>query len=141
MDELLGKKIRKMYMNDEKDVIVFETDRGELIGFRTEADCCNHVWFDKVTGVSALRRYDEEVFDILAGGAYVSNVDVKGWVELKNNEEYGDVLENCVITLATDRGYLDIEVRNSHNGYYGGRIDRMDVQDASKYNLLKDDVE
>lgn len=143
MNELLGKRIKKLYINDDKTILVFETATRELIGFQTEGECCNSVWFDKVSGVSALRRYDEEVFDVIAGGATVNRIEEKSWTEIPTDDEegYHDVLENCIITIATDHGYLDIEVRNSHNGYYGGHVNRFEVSDVSKYSLLKHDVE
>jgi hypothetical protein len=32
------------------------------------------------------------------------------------------VIQDGFWTIATDRGYIDLEVRNSHNGYYGGSV-------------------
>jgi hypothetical protein len=59
------------------------------------------------------------LFDILRG-AMVTAVEDKGWTE--DREDGYDVIQDGFWTIATDRGYIDLEVRNSHNGYYGGSV-------------------
>jgi hypothetical protein len=59
------------------------------------------------------------LFDILRG-AMVTGVEDKGWTE--DREDGYDVIQDGFWTIATDRGYIDLEVRNSHNGYYGGSV-------------------
>jgi hypothetical protein len=50
----------------------------------------------------------------------VTGVEDKGWSE--DREDGYDVIQDGFWTIKTDRGYLDLEVRNSHNGYYGGSV-------------------
>jgi hypothetical protein len=50
----------------------------------------------------------------------VTGVEDKGWTE--DREDGYDVIQDGFWTIATDRGYIDLEVRNSHNGYYGGSV-------------------
>jgi hypothetical protein len=61
------------------------------------------------------------LFDILRG-AMITGVESKGWTDDRTDEDGYDVIQDGFWTIATDRGYIDLEVRNSHNGYYGGSV-------------------
>jgi hypothetical protein len=50
----------------------------------------------------------------------------------------GDYLDILMFTLKTDRGWIDIELRNSHNGYYGGTIEYRGEIDHSEFDSRKD---
>jgi hypothetical protein len=76
------------------------------------------VWFNHVNGVDTVLG-EGNLFDILRG-AMVTGVEDKGWSE--DREDGYDVIQDGFWTIATDRGYIDLEVRNSHNGYYGGSV-------------------
>jgi hypothetical protein len=76
------------------------------------------VWFNHVNGVETVLG-EGNLFDILRG-AMVTGVEDKGWTE--DREDGYDVIQDGFWTIATDRGYIDLEVRNSHNGYYGGSV-------------------
>jgi hypothetical protein len=76
------------------------------------------VWFNHVNGVETVLG-EGNLFDILRG-AMVTAVEDKGWTE--DREDGYDVIQDGFWTIATDRGYIDLEVRNSHNGYYGGSV-------------------
>ena len=73
-----------------------------------------------------------DVFDVLRGATVVS-VEDKGWSENRDDEDGYEVVQDGFWTIRTDRGYIDIEVRNSHNGYYGGSVrydeDTSDLED------------
>ena len=60
-------------------------------------------------------------FDLLRG-AEVLAVEAKGWDENRSDEDGYEVVQDAFWTIRTDRGYIDLEVRNSHNGYYGGSV-------------------
>jgi hypothetical protein len=47
------------------------------------------------------------------------------------------VIQDGFWTIATDRGYIDLEVRNSHNGYYGGSVVYDEESDMSKIENLQ----
>jgi hypothetical protein len=49
-------------------------------------------------------------------------VESKGWTADRGDENGYDVIQDGFWTISTDRGYIDLEVRNSHNGYYGGSV-------------------
>ena len=78
------------------------------------------------------------VFDILRG-AEVNFVEEKGWSENVEDEDY-EVIQDGFWTIHTSRGYIDIEVRNSHNGYYGGSVKFNDEDGISSIEDLTEVV-
>jgi len=65
------------------------------------------------------------------------------WTENRDGSDEGhEVIQDGFYTLHTDRGYIDIEVRNSHNGYYGGTFnetDEVDLQDIEDLQEITND--
>jgi hypothetical protein len=119
-DVLVGKRINGLFIGDSAWALVFRDINGRHYCFRTENDCCNTVWFNHVNGVETVLG-EGNVFDILRG-AMVTGVESKGWTDDRTDEDGYDVIQDGFWTIATDRGYIDLEVRNSHNGYYGGSV-------------------
>ena len=117
---LVGKRINGLFIGDSAWALVFRDIKGRHYCFRTENDCCNTVWFNHVNGVETVLG-EGNVFDILRG-AMVTGVESKGWTDDRTDEDGYDVIQDGFWTIATDRGYIDLEVRNSHNGYYGGSV-------------------
>ena len=119
-DVLVGKRINGLFIGDSAWALVFRDINGRHYCFRTENDCCNTVWFNHVNGVETVLG-EGNLFDILRG-AMVTAVESKGWTDDRTDEDGYDVIQDGFWTIATDRGYIDLEVRNSHNGYYGGSV-------------------
>ena len=119
-DVLVGKRINGLFIGDDAWALVFRDINGRHYCFRTENDCCNTVWFNHVNGVETVLG-EGNLFDILRG-AMVTGVESKGWTDDRTDEDGYDVIQDGFWTIATDRGYIDLEVRNSHNGYYGGSV-------------------
>jgi hypothetical protein len=117
-DVLVGKRINGLFIGEDAWALVFRDINGRHYCFRTKNDCCNTVWFNHVNGVETVLG-EGNLFDILRG-AMVTGVEDKGWTE--DRTDGYDVIQDGFWTIATDRGYIDLEVRNSHNGYYGGSV-------------------
>jgi hypothetical protein len=115
---LIGKRINGLFIGDDAWALVFRDINERYYCFRTENDCCNTVWFNHVNGVETVLG-EGNLFDVLRG-AMVTGVEDKGWTE--DRADGYDVIQDGFWTIATDRGYIDLEVRNSHNGYYGGSV-------------------
>ena len=115
---LVGKRINGLFIGDEDWALVFRDINQRYYCFRTENDCCNQVWFNHVNGVETVLG-EGNLFDVLRG-AMVTGVEDKGWTD--DREDGYDVIQDAFWTIKTDRGYIDLEVRNSHNGYYGGSV-------------------
>ena len=134
-DVLVGKRINGLFIGDDAWALVFRDINGRHYCFRTENDCCNTVWFNHVNGVETVLG-EGNVFDILRG-AMVNSVESKGWTDDRTDEDGYDVIQDGFWTIATDRGYIDLEVRNSHNGYYGGSVVYDAESDMSKIENLQ----
>jgi len=119
--DLIGKRVNDVLINDDKTVIAFRTIEGEYLAYYASGDCCNNVWFNHLTCTNALGTGD--VFDILRG-AEVLGEETKGWSDVVNERDSYEVVEDGFWTIKTARGYIDLEVRNTHNGYYGGHVER-----------------
>jgi hypothetical protein len=132
---LVGKRINGLFIGDSAWALVFRDINGRHYCFRTENDCCNTVWFNHVNGVETVLG-EGNVFDILRG-AMVTGVESKGWTDNRTDEDGYDVIQDGFWTIATDRGYIDLEVRNSHNGYYGGSVVYDEESDMSKFEDLQ----
>jgi hypothetical protein len=131
---LVGKRINGLLLGNDAWTLVVRDVTGQHYRFDTSNDCCNSVWFNHINGVDVIGKGD--VFDLLRG-AEVLAVEAKGWGENRDGEPGYDVVQDGFWTLRTDRGYIDIEVRNSHNGYYGGRVDYNEELDLSDVEDLR----
>lgn len=116
---LIGERINSILLRDDRERIIFQTIEGREYHYYTSGDCCNTVWINHMTGVDVLG--EGNTFDLLRGALVVGAED-KGWGENRSEGDW-DVVQDGFFTLKTDRGYIDFEVRNSHNGYYGGNFD------------------
>ena len=125
---LVGKRINGLFLGNDAWTLVVRDATGRHYRFDTANDCCNSVWFNHINGLDILGEGNS--FDILRG-AVVLEVEDKGWGENRDGEEGYDVVQDGFWTLRTDRGYIDIEVRNSHNGYYGGNVGYNEDSDLS----------
>lgn len=120
---LRGERINGLFVGNDKWSLVFRTVDGKFFRFNTGNDCCNSVWFNHINGVDILGTGNS--FDLLRG-AQVLEVESKDFERLINTDDAYECIDDAFITIRTDRGYIDLEVRNSHNGYYGGSINYDD---------------
>lgn len=80
-----------------------------IMKYKTEADCCNEVWFEDIENGECLIN------------SSIYSIEEKKWNTISDPED-NTCLESAFWTIKTSKGYTDIEVRNSHNGYYGGHV-------------------
>jgi hypothetical protein len=128
MKELIGKKILGLRINENQDVLVFDTDQG-VVGYEAYGDCCSESWFADITGVSAM-----------FGGTVqtVEEVSMEGYnVEDGRTRQEYDLAYGYKLT--TEKGYADIVFRNSSNGYYGGSIDPLRREPPESMTAIVDD--
>lgn len=135
---LIGKRINGILINGARDSFAFRTTEGKLLSYYTAGECCNVVYINHMSGVNAVG--DGNPFDLLRG-ALVLEVEDKQWVDVVNtDEESYEVIEDGFFTIKTDRGYIDLEVRNEHNGYYGGHVGEIDgAVDSEDLALVTED--
>ena len=138
LNRLLGRRINGIFLNEDHTQVVFRTIEDERIGFYVHGDCCNTVYINHFQGVDVVG--EGNAFDILRG-ALVTAVEEKEWVSVENpDKESWDVIEDGFFTIRTNRGYIDFEVRNEHNGYYSGHLSEWDEPvDLSTLHPLTED--
>ena len=127
---LIGQRINGIFLANENKTLIFRTNEYKFICYETENDCCNEVWINHFSGAHVTGD-PENCFDALRGALVISTED-KGWTEDRHDEAGYDVVQDGFWTILTDKGYIDIEVRNSHNGYYGGHL----VESDSTYETM-----
>lgn len=111
MNELIGKKILSIHINDDQSILAFNTAQG-VVAYEVEGDCFSESWFADITGVNALLGATVQS----AEEVDLENYNVNdGRCRQEEDEVYG-------VKLITDKGYADIVFRNSSNGFYGGWI-------------------
>ena len=136
--DLHGERINGIFMGNDGWALVFRTINGKYFRYDTSNDCCNSVWVNHINGVELLGKGDS--FDLLRG-VLVTGSEDKGWGENREDEDGYEVVQDGFWSLHTDKGYIDIEVRNSHNGYYGGSFDKTDsdINDIADFHQVTED--
>ena len=135
-NNLIGKRINGIFLGDDSWTLIFRDTNGKYYGYKTSGDCCNSVWVNHMSGVHLVAAKDNS-FDMLRGALVVSSEE-RGWTDAESTDaDSWDVIEDGFWCITTDRGYIDIEVRNSHNGYYGGRIEEVDDFSLNTVDDLK----
>ena len=136
---LIGERINGILLNESNDRLIVRTINGNEFHYYTSGDCCNSVWINHMTGVDALGKGN--TFDLLRG-ALVTGAEDKGWGDNRCEDDEYEVIQDGFFTLQTDRGYIDFEVRNSHNGYYGGNFEydgyASNIEDCNFREITED---
>lgn len=112
MKELIGKTIRKVFVESDQNAMIFDTSDG-LLRFATYGDCCSETWFSDIYNFDALLGTVASVEDLELPDYNVN--DGRGRQE--EDSAYG-------LKITTNKGDAKIVYRNSSNGYYGGSCDR-----------------
>lgn len=120
LKDLVGKKVTKIYINQE--YLRFDTD-GPTYTYIVTGDCCSHSYLYDFYGVENLlkngkitevKRVELHPTDLLASGEDSGeSIQVYGYQITTESEYYGPV--TSVFSF-----------RNSSNGYYGGSIDKTE---------------
>jgi len=132
--DLLGEWIRTIRIAKDRSAIEMEATSVSSAGpflYRCSNDCCNEVWIEHVTGVdSILSSCNEPEKQIVALDLHV--VDdlephlIANQIQRTESKDGGDagVETTYYFRLRTKKGTFTIELRNNHNGYYGGKLER-----------------
>ena len=114
---MIGHRINGIFLANYDSTLLVRTTAGKWFRYDTANECVNTVWITHISGIDCLRG--DNIFSLLRG-ALVTGGEDKDWRD--NNFDGGvwNVIKDGFYTLHTDHGYIDIEVRNSSVGYYGG---------------------
>lgn len=109
--KFLGKTITEFEIDSDKQhatMKYIKDGKTGTISLECKGDCCAYAWIEDVTGL-------ENLID-----ATILNVEAKYLSGERDSDS--DVSDSGFYTFHTSKGYFDIELRVSHNGYYGGHI-------------------
>lgn len=109
VESLVGRTILSAFINDSKDAVLLKTDDGDYY-LRWEGDCRANCFIAHINGAEFLI------------GSTILSAENSEWSDLNRNEDDYEVLETMGTKFKTSKGYVDIETRVSHDGYYGGMI-------------------
>ncbi len=127
IEALIGRKVLSASINAKNDLVVLDTDKGNLY-LTWEGDCCAKCFLANING-------SENLID-----AKILKVENKEW-DATQVDEF-EVIESMGTTIKTDKGFVDLETRLEHNGYYGGEIlvsddEPMDTYHSPRYENNK----
>lgn len=120
-NKLLGKKIIAIEIADTKDYLKFITD-SEPVFMQVEADCCSTSWIEHMS-LPALPAVCLKIENVEM--PQPSKEEDERHILLNNIfMEACEPEDRCLrfygFKITTDKGYIDIEYRNSSNGFYYG---------------------
>lgn len=128
----IGKTIASVWINPDRTVIKFAFTDGTTASLATGAECCSETWIEHVS---------EFNYAIGATITYTYTTDI-GEV-IPTRQECDQLYSASIGGSRADYPVsirLDIEFRNSSNGYYGGNIEwTLYDYDVSGWSELTED--
>lgn len=122
MKELIGKKIKKIFMDGE--YLKFQTDKGDVL-YQVTGDCCSVSYFHDFIGVENLLKNGEvksvEPIDM-------STLEATDRKKCCKKCEESECLSYYGFRITTEDPKFGevssvLSFRNDSNGYYGGSLD------------------
>lgn len=108
-NSLINKNIVEVKIAEDKEAMLFVTDKGDRLTVRVDADCCSDTWIESVE-MPALGL----PFIVLS----CEDLDMGKEPEWSDD----DYVQFYGAKITTTKGELIIDYRNSSNGYYGGDV-------------------
>lgn len=108
-EDLVGKTINRIVHKSEGLAIC--TDEEKII-FVVEGDCCSESWIDAINDTGA---FPGKVLEASVCGAPEDTPRLRQDGLQESNTAY-------FYKLKTTRGYFDLTLYNTSNGYYGGEL-------------------
>jgi hypothetical protein len=110
LNELLDKTIENIYLNKERDFIVFKCSDG-IISYNVRGDCCSVSWIEHLCVPNL-------PFTVSFTQEHCLGIDKQ---DIRDEHEVVAVYQTILIDFNNKQSIL-IEYRNDSNGYYGGYL-------------------
>lgn len=120
IDALVGRTILEASINSTKDFVYLKTDKGSLY-LTWVGDCCANCYIEHIDGADRLV------------GSVIASAENTEWIVAKIGE-MGDTMESMGTKFKTNKGYVTVETRVEHNGYYGGMILISEEEPMDQYH-------
>lgn len=116
IDFLTGKTISNILINKTKDILILYisgasyNDEVKVVYMTFVGECCAKCFIANVSGITR-KRFT------------IQSIEPIEWKDHPLSDPDNDIVIACAgVKIKTDRGYIDIDTRLEHNGYYGGKI-------------------
>ncbi len=117
INELVGKTLVRVELNDGRDVLEFETVDGDRYQLYHYQDCCESVWLEDVNG-----DFDDLIGSPLLIADEVTNLEH----DMRHDgprDEYHESYTWTYYKLHTIKGGVHLRWYGTSNGYYSERVD------------------
>lgn len=115
LDDMVGRRVAELWMSPGEEALAFVFDDGSSMLWSTTADCCSETWFADIVGPEALGMGPIALVESVDMDAIGYNV-ADGRSRQSEDSAYGYKITTF------GGGVCDIVLRNSSNGYYGGKM-------------------
>lgn len=117
ISKLLGKTIKDISVNDERDEIVFTLEDGIQYRMYHEQYCCENVAIEDING---------DLKDLIGSPITMAEESTSEDV-INGKPEYPDSFTWTFYKLATVKGYVTLRWLGESNGYYSESVDFCQV--------------
>jgi hypothetical protein len=106
---IVGRALDRVEVSQDKEKITFHFQEGDPVSYATYGGCCSSTWIEHL----------EQPYNLT--GAVIYGVKESSGPDVP--ESQGEVIQSYMTTFVTTKGNIDLEYRNSSNGYYGGSLE------------------
>jgi len=116
MERLIGKTLKIISINDDRDEILFYCDDGDIFKMYHEQRCCEIVNIDEING---------DLEDLLNTPIIRASEDSSDELPLreKNDYNYNDSCTWTFYNITTNKGHVQIKWYGESNGFYSESVD------------------
>lgn len=142
IEELIGKTLTKIKINNNHDEIIFIVDDGTKYLMYHRQSCCEYVCIEDING-----DLNDLIGTPIVKAEEISNEDFVNAFERKFHKEEGSSLEKdnngnykpesytwTFYKLATIKGYVDIRWYGTSNGFYSESVNFQKADENGEFN-------
>jgi len=129
IEDLKNYQFNRAKISNDKTCIVLETNKDSAVVMSWHGDCCSSCFIESIQGADNLLN------------STIISANHKEWTETSFEifDDYDRKVESMGTTIKTTKGYVDINTRLEHNGYYSGYIEiyETDIDFTPDYDFTE----
>lgn len=132
IEQLLGKTLKSVVVNEAKDEILFTTEEGKEYKMYHRQDCCEGVSIEDINGdledlIGTPILLAEENSSKEHTAEQLAEIEKEKEEQGEDYYSYEESFTWTFYKLATVKGYVDIRWYGQSNGYYSEGVDIVEV--------------